>query len=89
MRRILEAAVHAARPASNLHAQMKKHDPQEAVTPETLTMSQIAQVERHARKTGNTALRLACQRAANTSRFNLAALRRVASWINANAAKGG
>ena len=54
----------------------------EKVTPETLTMAQIAQVERYARETRNKSLLLACQRAADTRRQNLASIRRVVSWIN-------
>jgi uncharacterized radical SAM superfamily protein len=53
---------------------------------ETLTLEQIAQVARHARETRNKSLLLACQRAADTRRHNLAAMRRVAAWINAHTA---
>jgi hypothetical protein len=58
----------------------------EQITIETLTMAQIAQVERHARETCNKTLLLACQRASNTRRHNLAAMRRVAAWIKARTA---
>jgi hypothetical protein len=58
----------------------------EQVTPETLTMAQIAMVERHARETHNKKLLLACQRAADTRRHNHASMCRVATWINAHTA---
>lgn len=58
----------------------------DSATVETLTMAKIAQVERHARETGNKSLLLACQRAADTRRQNLASMQRVAAWINANTA---
>lgn len=54
----------------------------EHATPETLTLAQIASVERHARETSNKRLLLACQRAKDTSRHNLASMRQVATWIN-------
>ncbi len=55
----------------------------EQATVETLTMAQIARVERYAREMGNKRLLLACQRAADTQRQNHVSMQRVAAWINA------